>query len=323
MDMDLLDQLLNMGPIDGYLDVRCEMRGSWALDNEPNLNHEMLYHVLLSGSATVESIGQAPTTLNPGDVLLLPTGPAHRILDRPSALGAHSASAHAKPGLRVTDGEGTTLLCGRIILTQAAWRLYCALLPSSVVVRTAQGGAATVGSRLRRIIGVMQEETDEVLPGNTAILRHLSAALFGLTLRAVVMSKEPPPGMLALAAQPRLRDLALAVMASPQRSWTLEDMARVTSMSRSTLIRKFTAAAGMAPADFVTRLRIAEASRLLKATEVSVAAAGEAVGYASEAAFQRAFKRATGVTPAAWRSTPHTVVTRPEGVQHLRIGAAP
>jgi len=314
--MDLLDQLLNIGPIDGYLDVRCEMRGSWALDNEPNLNHEMPYHVLLSGSATVEGLGQAATTLLPGDVLVLPTGPAHRVLDQPSAANA----VRAKPGLRISNGEGTTLLCGRIILTQAAWQLYCTLLPSSVVVRAEQDGAAADGSRLRRIIGLMQEETNAVLPGNTAVLRHLSAALFGLTLRSVVLSKEPPPGMLALAAQPRLRDLALAVMGSPERSWTLEEMAGVANMSRSTLIRKFTAAAGMAPADFVTRLRIAEASRLLKASEISVAAAGEAVGYASEAAFQRAFKRETGQTPAAWRNTPHGAVTRPEGVQHLRIG---
>jgi AraC family transcriptional activator of mtrCDE len=148
----------------------------------------------------------------------------------------------------------------------------------------------------------MREETDQAEPGYAAVLRNLSAALFGLTLRAAMHGTEPPSGMLALATHPRLRELAVQIVESPSQPWTIEDMAAVANQSRSSLIRSFGAVAGMAPAEFVTRVRIAEASRLLRESEQSVAAIGEAVGYASEAAFQRAFKRETDMTPAAWRA---------------------
>jgi len=316
--MDLLDRLLNLGAIDGYLDVRCEMRGDWVLDNERPGLREMPFHVLLEGGASIEGHGLPPIILQTGDVLLLPSGLPHRILDRPS-LAAKSSVGREEPEGRAIPAASTTLLCGRIVLTQAVWRLCQALLPPCMVIRARPEMDDPAESRLGRVLALMREETEVPLPGSTAVLRHLSAVLFGLALRAAASASEPPPGMLALSAHPRLRELALQIMAQPGSSWTLEAMASIANMSRSTLIRNFVAVAGIAPAEFVTRLRMANAGRLLRDSELSVATVGEAVGYASEAAFQRAFKRDTGFTPAAWRAMPQPVPV-PQAVKRISSG---
>lgn len=305
MESDLLDRLLNLDAVDGRLDERCELRAPWALKSARSGQREMPYHAVLAGSAVIEGPGVPPAMLHAGDVLMLPSGEAHRIVDR--------------------GDEPTVLLCGRFVLTYAVWRLYRSLLPDYVIVRTgvdtqtqARGEAAS--SRLSRLLALMREETDQAEPGYAAVLRNLSAALFGLTLRAAMHDAAPPSGMLALATHPRLRELAVQIVQSPSQAWTIEDMAAIANLSRSSLIRSFGAVAGMAPAQFVTRVRIAEASRLLKESEQSVATIGEAVGYASEAAFQRAFKRETDVTPAAWRAMPLPPAEPPRPPNRVIVG---
>ncbi|WP_181885496.1 AraC family transcriptional regulator [Trinickia dinghuensis] len=319
MDLDLLDSLLSLGAIDGRLDDRCDLLPPWTIEQGRSAQREMPYHAVMSGSAVAQAPGLEPTTLHAGDVLLLPSGDPHRIVDREEGPertegGAHSNTRRRAAGtvtVRETPGEATVMLCGRFVFGYAAWRLYRSLLPNYVIVRArpageqnGHDGADAAPSRLNRLLGLMKEESDRPEPGYAAVLRHLSAALFGLALRAAVDAEQAPVGMIALAAHPRLRELAMRIVRAPGQAWTIEDMGEIANMSRSSLIRSFGAAAGMTPAEFVTRVRIAEAGRLLKETEQSVAAIGEAVGYASDAAFQRAFKRETDMTPAAWRAAP-------------------
>lgn len=341
MDLDLLDRLLTLGAVDGCLDERCELRAFAAVEQARSAQREMPYHAVLAGSAVVDGPGLEPTTLRAGDVLMLPSGAAHTIMN--GAGGAARERSRGKAAETVTlyeaGGTATILLCGRFLMMPAAWRLYRALLPDYVIVRTANlsgnGGAGeamqageaneqrdSASSRLSRLLVLMREETEHAQPGHAAVLRHLSAALFGLTLRAAMHGRQAPAGMLALAAHPRLCEVAVRIVRAPAQDWTIEEMAEIAHMSRSSLIRSFGAAAGMTPVEFVTRVRIAEASRLLKETEQSVAAIGEAVGYASEAAFQRAFKRETDLTPAAWRAVPLAPTEPPRPPRFVSIGDA-
>lgn len=333
-DLDLLDRLLSVGAVDGQLDSRCDLRSPWALDNARSAQREMPYHAVLAGATVVQMPGLEPITLHAGDVLMLPSGSPHRIVDPIDDAAGSPARAKQPDTATVceTPNETTVLLCGRFVLTYAAWQLYRSLLPDHVVVRADAAGAPDsdarmtdengkkAASRLSRLLLLMREETEQLQPGYAAVLRNLSAALFGLTLRAAIHGAEAPAGMLALAAHPRLRELAVRIVRTPSQEWTIEDMAEIANMSRSSVIRSFNAAANMTPAEFVTRVRIAEASRLLKETEQSVGAIGEAVGYASEAAFQRAFKRETNLTPAAWRATPLASPEPPQPPRFVSTG---
>lgn len=282
----LLDRLLALVDVDGRLDIRCDLGNGWALAQAAEAGHHIPFHVLLDGEAVVDADGLRAAPMHAGDVLMLPGGGAHQLRDRdPASLGR--------------PGEGT-LLCGRFIVPASSSKLIRAVLPPAMVVRSP--GA---GSRLTRLLALMREEADAPGEGGAALLRHLSGALFAVALRAAmgenVSAAVETPSVLSLGAHPRLAALVVDILGDLARDWTLDGMADHAALSRSSLIRAFRAAAGVSPAEFLNQVRMTEAARRLRAGRESPAAVGEAVGYASEAAFQRAFKREIGVTPAAWR----------------------
>src|SRR5262249_7359677 len=132
----------------------------------------------------------------------------------------------------------------------------------------------------------------------------LSTAMFALTLRLASEAQDAPTGLLALAGQPRLAPALAAMFQEPARAWTLSELARLSHMSRATLARHFQETLGRSASDLLTDVRMTLAARELRKPSVSTAAVAAAVGYQSEAAFQRAFKRRMGMTPARWRRTP-------------------
>lgn len=285
----LLDRLLALVDVDGRLDVRCELGAGWSLPQAEEPGHHIPFHVLLDGEAVVDADGLRAAPMHAGDVLMLPGGGAHHLRDR-------------DPASLLRPGEGA-LLCGRFIVPAASARLLRALLPPALLVRSSEPE-----SRLARLLALMREESDAPDDGAAALLRHLSGALFAVALRAAMReaagparTPEAPPSLLALSAHPRLASLVVDVLSDPAADWTLDGMAGHAALSRSSLLRAFQAAAGVSPAEFLTQVRMTEAARRLRASHESIPAIGEAVGYASEAAFQRAFKREIGVTPAAWR----------------------
>ncbi|OWQ49179.1 hypothetical protein CDL60_00010 [Roseateles noduli] len=298
-----LDRLLALVDVDGRLDIRCDLGTGWTLDQAAkvpetaDVGHHIPFHVLLDGEAVVDADGLRQATMHAGDVLMLPAGGAHHLRDR-------------DPTSLQRPGEGT-LLCGRFIVPAASSKLIRALLPPAMVVRS-----PGPGSRLTRLLALMREEADAPGEGGAALLRHLSGALFAVALRAAMGGHLPAtveaPGVLALGAHPRLAALVVDILGDLAHDWTLDGMAEHAALSRSSLIRSFQGAAGVSPAEFLNQVRMTEAARRLRAGRESPAAIGEAVGYASEAAFQRAFKREIGVTPAAWRDGVESLPSPPD-----------
>jgi AraC family transcriptional activator of mtrCDE len=133
------------------------------------------------------------------------------------------------------------------------------------------------------------------------MLNALSTAMFTLVLRLASETDNAPRGLLALAGHPRLAPAVAALFNEPARAWSLPDLARLCNMSRATLARQFQEKLGRSPSDLLTDIRMTLAANELKRSSLSTAAVAEAVGYQSEAAFQRAFKSHMGVTPAQWR----------------------
>jgi AraC family transcriptional activator of mtrCDE len=148
----------------------------------------------------------------------------------------------------------------------------------------------------------MREEAFEQRPGYAPVVNQLSGALFALTLRSASEAGEAPRGLLALAQQPRLQPAIAAMFDDPATPWTLPALAKLCHMSRATFVRHFEDAIGRSASDVLTEIRMTLAGRKLAQTRLPLAAIGEEVGYQSEAAFQRAFKRYVGMTPARWRA---------------------
>ena len=306
--LDWLSRLLEMTPVRGQVDLRCQYGAPWRIDQEAFAEGEMAYHVILRGVASlVDPGGLGSEHLEAGDILLITSGEAHSLHDGSNARPKPAASrvaANLVFSHNAGDGERFDMLCGRFVLTPPHARLLRRYLPARLVVHT--GGMATrsdteSGAALHGLMALMQAESDVDHLGGRAMLDALSTALFTLTLRFASDSRAAPPGLLALAGYPRLAPALDAMFHDPGHPWTLPLLAARCNMSRATFVRLFQEKLGMSANDLLTDIRMMAAANRLRTTNVSTAGIAEAVGYQSEAAFQRAFKLRMGVTPSRWR----------------------
>jgi AraC family transcriptional activator of mtrCDE len=164
-------------------------------------------------------------------------------------------------------------------------------------------GRGETAAQLAGIVSLMRSESADDHLGGRAMLNALSTAMFALVLRLASETDDAPRGLLALAGHPRLAPAVAALFNEPARPWSLPDLARLCNISRATLARQFQEKLGRSPSDLLTDIRMTLAANELKRSSLSTGAVAEAVGYQSEAAFQRAFKSHMGVTPAQWRKT--------------------
>lgn len=337
--MDVLSQWLALMPVSGRLETRCHFGAPWRIAPGPAAPLEIPFHVLLEGSAVLEAPGRAPVALRPGDVVLLPHGDAHHLHDgsgQPPQGARERASAVLTVAENLGDGPVADLLCGRFLLGAQSGPMVHQFLPTSLVVSShpagrrsdgtetdetdetdeaeetyETGGAGGVDSaaprhRLAQLIGLMRLEAQEEGPGSGAVIGHLCGALFSLALRRASQQLGGEVGgvqtLLALAHRPHLEPALTAMFSHPQKPWTLPELAALCHMSRATLIRHFETATGHSPAELLLQIRMARAMQRLLQSQRSAAAIAEEVGYQSEAAFQRAFKRHLGLTPAKFRA---------------------
>jgi AraC family transcriptional activator of mtrCDE len=181
----------------------------------------------------------------------------------------------------------------------------------------ADAGDGGTAGQLAGLVALMRRESAGDRLGGRAMLNALSSAMFALVLRLASLTDDAPRGLLALAGHPRLAPAVAALFNEPARAWSLPELARLCGMSRATLARQFQEKLGRSAADLLTDIRMALAANELKKSSLSTGAVAEAVGYQSEAAFQRAFKSHMGLTPAQWRKNEAS----PDGGAYARASA--
>ena len=320
--LDWLSRLLGMMTVRGQLELRCSYGAPWQVVYGDSDAGEMPYHIVLSGSAILETPGTGkPQNLCAGDIVMLTHGSAH-ILHDGSGARPKPTRQHEGLNLIISENKGTgerlDMLCGRIVLAPPHDRFIRAYLPSRLVIRTstAEGsGEGETSAQLNGLVALMRGESNVGNLGGYAMMNALSAALFALALRMAGESDEAPTGLLALAGNPRLVPALAAIFNEPARAWTLPALAELCSMSRATLIRQFHDKVGRSPNDLLTDVRMGLAANELKRPGVSTEVVAENVGYQSVAAFRRAFTQHMGMTPADWRRSElqklHAAVTGP------------
>ncbi|HXD22344.1 MAG TPA: AraC family transcriptional regulator [Gemmatimonadaceae bacterium] len=310
--VDALSDLLRVVRLDGAFFFAVEAVAPWSVDTVaareltprvmPHADHLISYHIITDGVCYGGLHGEKPVELGPTDVIVFPHGDPHLISSAPGVkftpninstqLVRYPTTVH----LGAAGPPSTSFICGFLGCDRGPFNPLLASLPRVMHLR---------GMSKNWIGGFTQQLVDESRngrAGSESVLTRLAEVMFIEVLRRYV--DELPPGQtgwLAGLQDAMVGRVLMLLHGRPAHPWTLPDLAREAATSRSALAERFTALIGQPPIQYLTQWRMQVAANLLAQSGAKVSAIGAQVGYDSEAAFSRAFKKATGSAPGAWR----------------------
>lgn len=315
--LDAFSEILNGVKLKGALFFNAEFSAPWSFASPrsdllaphlvPGAEHLIIYHFVIEGSAHAQVEGGNPLSLNAGDIVIFPHGDPHRMASSTRAQLMEAAAIlpllrTRNLGLMRTGGGGevSRFVCGYMACEPHLFRPILSGLPHMMKVNIRADGS---GRWLENCIRHLVDEAGAGQPGSDAMLAKLSEALFVDTLRRYVATlPAEQTGWLAGTRDPVVgRSLAILHSRADQ-PWTIAQLAKEVGLSRSALVERFSRYLSEPPMAYLTRWRLQLAARSLMSTPRSVAQIAAEVGYESEAAFNRAFKRAFGAPPARFRS---------------------
>jgi AraC-like DNA-binding protein len=278
----------------------------------PGAQRVISYHVVVHGPCWVALADDASTArpVAPGSVILLPGGEPHVLSSARGMRGVLDLGILDQPRpddimafLVPQTGDGpdsTRLICGFLGCDVLPFNPLLQALPRIMVVAD---GYAAPDDWLATLIRASVAEVAGARSAGRTVLSRLSELIFIEAVRRYADGL--PDGASGWLAGLRHADLGRAITLlhqNPARAWTLKDLAREAGVSRTVLAERFTAHMGMPPMAYLANWRMQLAAALMDRPDATIVGIAYQVGYESEAAFSRAFKRCTGLSPAAWRS---------------------
>ena len=321
MNADTLSEVLQAVRLTGAVFFDVEASEPWVAEALPaksiasailpDCEHVMEYHVITSGSCWASVIGHdiAPVRLQAGDVVAFPQGDAHILSSAPGMRGEAGPDVAALmesdpqvPVLFNLDGGGSArahVVCGFLGCDSRPFNPLIEALPP--ILHIPSSGTAH-SSWLKEFTRFAVMEANEKRMGASTILSKLGELMFAELVRRYVESlPEESRGWLG-GLRDRTVGRALNLMhTEPTRDWTLNQLAKEAGLSRSAFAERFSAYVGIPPMQYLQKWRLQIAASRLLGSGAGIAAIAADVGYESEAAFSRAFKRVIGQSPADWR----------------------
>lgn len=251
-----------------------------------------VFHLVVEGGGWLHTDHcAAPEPLQAGDLLMVPRDAFHMVTPDGVLRGRDEVFAQQP------DGAAARFVCGTLDFVDGGAETLLRGLPEIVVVRRADGGAD-----LTRAAQWLVDEAQSDAPGRGALLDALAGSLFCIALRHVLAASDSPGGLLGALRDPRLNAALALIHSRPAQPPSLAELAAAAAMSRTAFAERFTATVGQPPAQYAQAFRLALAARRLRNNRrVSVQQVAESVGYATEAAFRRAFARQFGYGPGRLR----------------------
>jgi AraC-like DNA-binding protein len=317
MSVDTLSEVLRAVRLTGAVFFSVEASSPWVAEAPParelgpwimpGVEHVIEYHVVTAGSCWGGLVDEQAQRLEPGDVIVFPQGDAHVISSAPGMRGVPDLGAAQKAGtahlpisVKLEGGgpDRAEVICGFLGCDARPFNPLLSALPRTLHAPR----LATDGEAIDQLARLALSESMAKRAGADAVLARLSELLFVEVVRSH-LSSLPPEQVGWLAG---LRDDAIGrvlgrIHQQPTRGWSLESLAREVGMSRSVLAERFAHFVGVPPMQYLAQWRMQLAASLLSGTTISLAEIAERVGYGSEAALSRAYKRWLGVAPGEWR----------------------
>lgn len=330
--MDVLADVLRVIRLSGAVFFTAEFSSPWAIISPPsqalapfvmpNTECFSIFHVITEGSCWVKVKGEPAIQMNAGDVLVVPQGDEH-VMGSDMAVEPTPMKklipqipyAGMPPVVNGGGGEVSRFVCGYLHCDQKFNPLF-ATLPRLLCVRTSTGDVVVESVRtasetpmpfhqgmwLNTTLYYLTQEAHAQKPGNQSILARLSETMFVEILRQHMQNLSPDQkGLLAGLNDPQVSHALAMLHAEPARAWTVDDLARGAGVSRSALADRFVELIGDSPMHYLATWRMHLARQLLTEGGLSAGEVALRVGYDSEYAFNRAFKRHVGTPPATWR----------------------
>lgn len=315
--MDALSEVLKIVKLRGALFFNAEFSAPWCVESSessqvapllcPGARHVIIYHFLTEGRAYAQLPHASRCDLRPGDVVIFPHGDAHMLgngagagkpVDSLKAF-ARNLSDRLKVARYGGGGELTKFVCGYMACDPSLSDVILAGLPSMLVVNIANDSA---GQWLANSIQFSVREAGGPGTGSDVVLAKLSEVLFVETLRRFIQElPDERKGWLAGARDPVIGEALALLHKDPSHGWTIANLAHQVGLSRTRFAERFRHFLGEPPMAYLARWRVKLAADILMSSEANVAEIAAQVGYASEAAFNRVFKRELGCPPAQFR----------------------
>jgi len=311
---DVLSDVLGAVRLTGAVYFDFELRAPWVAEAPPSRDIVSVvmpgaqrlieYHLMARGSCWAHAVGAEPFRLLEGDLLLFPQGDPHVLSSSPGMRASPALAMYARGStplpLLYELGDGSAsdarVICGFFGCDDRPFNPLLDALPRMLHVPAQPGGDGWLSTLLMTAV----RESRGGRPGAENVLARLSELMFVETIRRHLERMAEQTGWLAGLRDPVVGKALAAFHGDPAGAWTVDALARHAGASRSVLAERFTTLVGQPPMHYVTMWRMQLASRALKDGS-AIAEVASAVGYDSEAAFSRAFKKAVGQSPGAWR----------------------
>ena len=315
--MDTLSEVLRAVRLTGAVYFSIDGSTPWVVETPPGsviaphlgpgVEHVINYHIVTSGRCWVGLVGEPAVQVEAGDVIVFPQGDPHVLSSQPGMRGSpdaeiyRAANQHNLPlcvSLAGGGPGGARVVCGFLGCDARPFNPLLAALPRVIHLPASREGTAGV----RQLIDLALAESTTPRPGSDGVLSRLSEVLFLEVVRFVTATlTSEQAGWFAGLRDPTV-GLALGRLHErPALPWTLQRLAREIGTSRSVLAERFAQLVGMPPMQYLGRWRIQLAANLLRTSGAGLGEIAEHVGYGSEAALSRAFKRTLGTSPAHYR----------------------
>jgi AraC-like DNA-binding protein len=313
--MDVLSDVLRTIRLEGALFLNAEMHAPWCFQVpkgavmaqllKPGAPQMAICHLVLEGQCWAQVQGGEPIRLGAGEVVAIPHGDSHLVgsgLQHAAVDIDHVVRPRVPELDRIRyggDGERTVLVCG--------WFAYEGDLPNPIMANLPRLFSTPIRSRaagpwIEQSVNFVLGDAASHTPGSNMVASKVAEVLFAEALRGYIESMPADhAGWLSGLRDPHVGRCLALMHESPARAWTVEDLAQAVHASRSVLAERFTELVGVPPMQYLTRWRMIIAAGLLRNEQANLARIAGDVGYESEAAFNRAFKREYGISPGVWR----------------------
>jgi AraC-like DNA-binding protein len=304
--VDPLGEALHFLRMSGVFYCRSEFSSPWALALPP-FDNCVMFHVVTAGESWVEVAGADPYLLRPGELALVAHGAGHQLMSAP---GLTTAKLFDLERDQVSEryeilrhgggGAACTAICGVVQFDNPAARQLVRLLPPLIIVSA--WGSAPQTEWIHSTLRLIADEARESRAGGETVITRLADILVIQAIRAWI-ARDPAAktGWLGALQDQQIGRAIASIHRSPRTPWTLESLASDVGMSRSAFAERFTHLVGEPAMRYVLRWKMQTALSWLKGDNLSVGQAATRLGYESEAAFSRAFKRVIGVSPGTAR----------------------